>query len=597
MDISREIIGQALANARRNLLAMRNPQGHWRGELSSSALSTAVATFALYVVDPGRHVNAVKRGMMWLAQNQNEDGGWGDTTTSSSNLSTTLLCWSALSAAADGMPSAEMGVGDATRWIASRTGATDADAIAAAVLQHYGNDHTFSAPILALCALAGTLGKDDVAWENVPQLPFELAICPSCVFRWLRLPVVSYAIPALIAIGLVRHRHYPAASAPRVALRNSVTPRLLRVLERMQPESGGFLEATPLTAFVTMALATSGLRNHGVTREGVRFLLAAQRADGSWPIDSDLATWVTTLSVNALGLAAAEPGGRCGDIPGAAALRQWLVSQQTRDHDPFTGAAPGGWCWTDRPGGVPDADDTSGALLALRRLTADSSADANAAKRGVLWLLNLQNRDGGWPTFCRGWGKLPFDRSCPDITAHTLRAFDEWYDTMDLLVQRRINAAMQGAMNYLEKVQRSDGSWVPLWFGNETAANAENPTYGTSRVVTALNSISPGRLPRFDHLVESGVRWLIANQGEDGGWGGGGDTPRSVEETAVSVEALAGAGMKEPALRGAAWLVRNTDGGCTFPATPIGLYFASLWYSEKLYPVAFTVAALETVIR
>src|SRR5690606_25599498 len=46
----------------------------------------------------------------------------------------------------------------------------------------------------------------------------------------------------------------------------------------------------------------------------------------------------------------------------------------------------------------------------------------DAVRRGVTWLLDLQNRDGGWPTFCRGWGKLPFDRSSPDITAHCMRA-------------------------------------------------------------------------------------------------------------------------------------------------------------------------------
>ena len=37
------------------------------------------------------------------------------------------------------------------------------------------------------------------------------------------------------------------------------------------------------------------------------------------------------------------------------------------------------------------------------------------------WLIHLQNRDGGWPTFCRGWGALPFDRSGCDLTAHVLR--------------------------------------------------------------------------------------------------------------------------------------------------------------------------------
>ena len=44
---------------------------------------------------------------------------------------------------------------------------------------------------------------------------------------------------------------------------------------------------------------------------------------------------------------------------------------------------------------------------------------------GLKWLLGLQNSDGGIPTFCRGWGTLPFDRSSPDLTAHAIRA---WLD-------------------------------------------------------------------------------------------------------------------------------------------------------------------------
>ena len=34
----------------------------------------------------------------------------------------------------------------------------------------------------------------------------------------------------------------------------------------------------------------------------------------------------------------------------------------------------------------------------------DSIVERTCEARG--WLLKLQNRDGGWPTFCRGWGKL-----------------------------------------------------------------------------------------------------------------------------------------------------------------------------------------------
>ena len=49
-------------------------------------------------------------------------------------------------------------------------------------------------------------------------------------------------------------------------------------------------------------------------------------------------------------------------------------------------------------------------------------------------------------------------------------------------------------------------------------------------------------------------------------------------------------GSKEKAL---AYLDRATARGTRFPPTPIGFYFANLWYFEKLYPIIFTVAALE----
>ena len=149
------------------------------------------------------------------------------------------------------------------------------------------------------------------------------------------------------------------------------------------------------------------------------------RPDGSWPIDTNLATWITSLSINAL--AAAEP-----DIATCADLDWLLGCQHVRPH-PFTGAVPGGWGWTDLSGAVPDADDTAAALLALRHWSrspscgaADRGGSGGGGRLAVTWLLDLQNRDGGWPTFCRGWGKLPFDRSGADLTAHALRALHGW---------------------------------------------------------------------------------------------------------------------------------------------------------------------------
>jgi squalene-hopene/tetraprenyl-beta-curcumene cyclase len=44
-------------------------------------------------------------------------------------------------------------------------------------------------------------------------------------------------------------------------------------------------------------------------------------------------------------------------------------------------------------------------------------------------------------------------------------------------------------------------------------------------------------------------------------------------------------------------LIDRTAGGTQFETAPIGLYFAKLWYDEKLYPLVFTVAALERAAR
>src|SRR5687767_10946312 len=85
----------ALRKVTTSLVAELNQAGHWRGELSSSALSTATAVTALTLLDRarsnGKNAEMIERGLEWLADHQNEDGGWGDTVRSKSNISTTAL--------------------------------------------------------------------------------------------------------------------------------------------------------------------------------------------------------------------------------------------------------------------------------------------------------------------------------------------------------------------------------------------------------------------------------------------------------------------------------------------------------------------------
>lgn len=587
------------------LLAARDAAGHWTGRLSSSALATATAITALRLVDRGAHAAAIHQGAAWLAETQLTEGSWGDTTASRGNLSTTLLCWAALAAIVDesrsrGEPTDGLAaaVDRAAAWLVARTGGLDPERISAALAAIYGRDRTFSVPILTHVVLCGRFGdpRRRTTWATVPQLPFELAALPQSWFRLVDLQVVSYALPALIAIGQVRHA-FAASGTPAGWLRSATVAATLRTLEAIQPVNGGFLEATPLTSFVTMSLAGMGLTRHAVVGRAVGFLCGSQRGDGAWPIDTNLATWGTTLSVAALaageGLAEHLDGGE------RAVIRDWLLGQQWRQVHPYTGAAAGGWAWTDLPGGVPDADDTSGAVAALASLQlADGSPPCrevhDAAAAGIMWLARLANRDGGVPTFCRGWGRLPFDTSCPDITAHFLRAIDAWAALPVGAMPAAVVRARRAAARYLEATRRPDGAWVPLWFGNEHEARQENPVYGTAKVVLATGDAD-------------GARWLVDALQADGGVGGGPGLPPSVEETAVAVEALARfttvstdadhAQLRRLTAdgvdRGVRWLLEATAGGRSFPSAPIGLYFAKLWYAEELYPLVFTVAALE----
>ena len=571
------------------LLSEANAEGSWTGELSSSPLSTATALTALQLIGQHQPQRAaefeplIRDGLQWLIGCQNSDGGWGDTVRSHSNISTTALVYASFH-----LVDSVGQYGDVSRrakQYLDGLGGFDA------IKKRYGKDHTFSVPILTHCALAGL-----VPWAQIPPLPFELGCFPHWFYRWVSLPVVSYALPALIAIGQVRHHLAPSRNPLIRLIRQAAVAPTLRRLQDIQPESGGFLEATPLTSFVTMSLAAMGQSNHPVARLGVDFLKASVRPDGSWPIDTNLATWVTTLSVNALRPESLPK-------PQSAAIASFLLNQQHQIVHRYTNAAPGGWAWTNLSGGVPDADDTPGAILAMLKLDSSQPKVSSALSMAVNWLLDLQNRDGGWPTFCRGWGALPFDRSSPDLTAHALRAI--WCCPQDpnfhrpdgppwtSELTRRIDRAIEAGFRYLERTQRPEGSWLPLWFGNQFAANEENPVYGTSRVILAYRDTN--RLG--DRSSQSALMWLASVQNPDGGWGGAANTPSSTEETALAVEALLTAPQYASSTRrGLDWLLERVEAGTFRQSAPIGLYFAKLWYFERLYPIIFAVSALGRAI-
>ncbi len=228
-----------------------------------------------------------------------------------------------------------------------------------ALKQRYGKDKTFVVPILTNLAIAGL-----VDWDDVAALPFEAAVFPQSMYRLLQMPVVSYAIPALVAIGQAQafswqesHRAAALDSCCRdrsddgCVIADAARKRRLFGSNPVDFVCGDEFGGDGACGSCGQSAAVCGFWAHRCATEG------------SWPIDTNLATWVTSLAIHALACDPDDDGAWCSDT-----LVHWHLSCQHSQRHPFTGAEPGGWGWSDLSGAVPDSDDTPAAILALHQL-------------------------------------------------------------------------------------------------------------------------------------------------------------------------------------------------------------------------------------
>jgi len=671
VDFERVLLARKTVRA--ELLAERAPRGHWVGYLAGSPLATAAAVSALVAAhhadtedvlrddasaEADQVADHVVRGDLceflfesvnWLAENQNSDGGWGDCTGAQSNIAATMLVQAAFRLT--GIPAKYDDLMlNADQFV-------DAQGGVAALRRQYREDKTLVAAVLASCATAGM-----VTWRQVPTLPFELACLPK---RWqdhVQTSVDRTSLPLLLAVGRAKFHHDPPRNPLTRLWRRSMQTKSLALLEQLQAADDSFLASNATTAFVVLSLASMGYQDHAIVLRGVEFLLSSVRGDASWPVETDIATTVTALALNSLASESradnaswhdtAVADETATDVHGNVAPQHahpstemqhadddqlfsercldWLLACQRTDRNRLTEVSSGGWAWTDARGALPNTNDTAGALVALARWpNRDSHSHQEridrAARLGIDWLLDLQNEDGGWPTFYRHRGGFQLDENGADVTSRALRAIAAWQNRWRLdgrdarasstALAERIDSAIKRGWQYLESVQRDDGSFIPLWFGNEYQPDDRNPVVGAAEVLIAC-----AELNRADwDMAHRASRWLLSSQHAGGGWGPprapldysnadkdgfrawrGNDVMSkscSVEETALAVTALLPLTTSSPPAAkavsaGLTWLVNAVEQDVHRQPAVIGFYPSKIWYHERLYPLVLAAGAL-----
>lgn len=616
-----ERLAHAIERGAQHLLSLQAKQGYWVGELEADTTLESDYIYYLNVLgkaEPGR----ISKLANYVRQRQLPDGGWSTYFGGPSELNATVKAYFGLKIAGDS-PSAPHMLRAKQR------------------VHELGGLEWTNSYVRFNMALVGALG-----WEMTPAIPPELLLFPNWfnfniyeMSSWTRgflVPMsILYAIkprwtlPMDVSVEelfvkagrravafdwdkqLVSWRNFFLMADRAYKIYDRLPWKPLRkraltqakewMLDHMEHSEGlaaifpGFMNST----FVLMATGHS-LDEPITAREIAEFGKLEIEEEDTIRIQPCVSpVWDTAIALTALAEAGLPP-----NHPAMVKAADWLLDKQITHHGDWQiknrDAEPGGWAFEFRNDWYPDVDDTGFVLIALQRVDFPDRGRMNEAiRRGVNWLLSMQNKDGGWGAFDRDNNKhfltrIPFadhnamiDPSTADVTARVMEAMARLGIPSD-------HPAMKRGEEFLKHDQKVDGSWYGRW--------GVNYIYGTGGVLRALEAA--GMTAR--DLARRATAWLQSVQNSDGGYGEtcasyddesqkgiGKSTP---SQTAWALIGLMAAGeMKELSVTRAVefLLTRQNLDGSWDEDEPTGTGFPRVFYLKyHLYRNSFPVYAL-----
>ncbi|HEX9456441.1 MAG TPA: squalene--hopene cyclase, partial [Candidatus Acidoferrum sp.] len=504
-----ERLEKTIERGANHLLSLQADEGFWQGELEADTTLESDYIYYLHVLgkaDPER----IAKLANYVRRRQLPDGGWSIYPGGPSELNATCKAYFALKLAGDSTDARHM---EHARETIHGLG---------------GLEHTNSYVRFYL-ALVGAVG-----WELVPSIPPELMLLPTWFYfniyemsSWTR----GIVIPMTILSTLRPDWRLPERA--RVDELFKAPTRKTAAFdwsEQLISWKNVFLaldrglklyEKSPWKPFRQRALreAKTWMLNHIERTEGLAAIYPAMMnsifalmALGHGP--DDPLTWreikefsrfeiedgdtirmqpcVSPVWDTCIAMVALQEAGLPADHPALVKAADWMLSKQVLGPGDWQiknkDAEPGGWAFEFRNDFYPDVDDTAFVLMALQRVKyPDPRRMEGAIRRGIQWLLSMQNRDGGWAAFDRDNDQkslcnIPFadhnamiDPSTADVTARVVECLGRFGWPAE-------HPAMQRAVKFLLKDQSDDGSWFGRW--------GVNYVYGTSGVLRALETVS-----------------------------------------------------------------------------------------------------------